>query len=40
MERMIADLLDLTRTPLGGAIPLKAVHTDLQNMCEEVVLEI
>ena len=40
MERMIADLLDLTRTRLGGAIPLTAVHTDLQSVCEEVVLEV
>jgi signal transduction histidine kinase len=40
MERMIADLLDLTRTRLGGVIPLKAVRTDLQSVCEEVVLEV
>ena len=40
MERMIADLLDLTRTRLGGAIPLKPGHTDLQSVCEGVVLEI
>ena len=40
MERMIADLLDLTRTRLGGAIPLKARHTDLRSVCEEVVLEV
>ena len=39
MERLIADLLDLTRTRLGGVIPLKAVNTDLQSVCEEVVLE-
>jgi len=39
MGRMIADLLDLTRMRLGGDIPLKAVKTDLQNVCEEVVLE-
>jgi len=39
MARMIADLLDLTRTRLGGVIPLKAVRTDLQSVCEEVVLE-
>lgn len=40
MERMIADLLDLTRTRLGGAIPLTTVDTDLQTVCEEVLLEI
>jgi len=33
-------LLDLTRTRLGGVIPLKAVRTDLQSVCEEVVLEV
>jgi signal transduction histidine kinase len=40
MERMIGDLLDLTRTRLGGAIPLKRVPTDLQPLCEEVLLEV
>ena len=40
MERMIADLLDLTRTRLGGVIPLKPARTDLQRVCEEVVLEV
>lgn len=40
MERMIADLLDLTRTRLGGVIPLKAAHTNLQSVCEEVLLEV
>lgn len=40
MERMIGDLLDLTRTRLGGAIPLKRVRTDLQQLCDEVLLEV
>jgi signal transduction histidine kinase len=40
MERMIADLLDLTRTRLGGAIPLTTADSDLQSVCEEVLLEI
>jgi sigma-B regulation protein RsbU (phosphoserine phosphatase) len=40
MERMIADLLDVTRTRLGGAIPLKRARTDLRTVCEEVVLEL
>jgi signal transduction histidine kinase len=40
MERMIADLLDLTRTRLGGIIPLKAAPTDLHSVCEEVALEV
>lgn len=40
MECMIADLLDLTRTRLGGVIPLNAVPVDLQSVCEEVVLEV
>ena len=40
MERMIADLLDLTRMRLGGAIPLKTARADLQTVCNEVVLEV
>jgi len=40
MDRMIADLLDLTRTRLGGVIPLKAVPIDLRSVCEDVVLEV
>jgi hypothetical protein len=39
MERMIGDLLDLTRTRLGGTIPLKRRRADLQALCEEVVAE-
>jgi signal transduction histidine kinase len=39
MERMIGDLLDLTQARLGGAIPLTRVSTDLQRVCEEVMLE-
>jgi signal transduction histidine kinase len=40
MERMIGDLLDLTRTRLGGEIPLNRTRTDLEQVCQEVVLEI
>jgi signal transduction histidine kinase len=40
MERMIGDLLDLTRTRLGGGIPLKCVETDLQQLCTEALLEV
>ena len=40
MERMIADLLDLTRARLGGTIPLKRRPVDLQQVCEEVMTEI
>jgi signal transduction histidine kinase len=39
MERMIGDLLDLTRARLGGTIPLTRRQADLQSLCEEVVLE-
>jgi signal transduction histidine kinase len=39
MERMIGDLLDLTRSRLGGSIPLSHRRTDLKELCEEVVLE-
>jgi signal transduction histidine kinase len=40
MGRMIGDLLDLTRTRLGGSIPLKRVDMDLQQLCEEILLEV
>ena len=39
MERMIADLLDLTQARLGGTIPLKRREADLHKVCDEVVLE-
>jgi signal transduction histidine kinase len=39
MERMIGDLLDLTRARLGGTIQLRRREADLQKLCEEVVLE-
>lgn len=40
MERMIGDLLDLTRARLGGSIPLKRRPADLHQVCEEAVIEI
>ena len=40
MERMIGDLLDLTRTKLGGSLPLKRRPADLQQVCEEAMIEI
>jgi len=40
MERMIGDLLDLTRTRFGGAIPLERRDADLRQICEEVMAEI
>ena len=40
MERMIGDLLDLTRTRLGGALPLKRRPANLQQVCEEAMMEI
>jgi len=39
MERMIGDLLDLTRARLGGTIPIKRRQTDLKELCDEVILE-
>jgi signal transduction histidine kinase len=39
MERLIGDLLDLTRTKLGGTIPLHRRDVDLQKICEDVVTE-
>jgi signal transduction histidine kinase len=40
MARMIGDLLDLTRTRLGGAMPLHRVRTDLQQVCDEILIEV
>lgn len=40
MERMIGDLLDVTRARLGGSIPLTRRAADLQQVCEEAVIEI
>jgi signal transduction histidine kinase len=40
MERMIGDLLDLTRTRLGGSIPLKRGPADLQQVCSEAMIEV
>lgn len=39
MERMISDLLDLTSTRLGGSIPLKRRLVNLQQVCEEAMME-
>jgi signal transduction histidine kinase len=40
MERMIGDLLDLTRARLGGSMPLKRRSADLRQVCEETMIEI
>ena len=40
MERMIGDLLDLTRVRLGGSIPLKRRPANLRQICEEAMIEI
>jgi len=40
MERLIADLLDLTRTRLGGTLPLTRRQADLHQICEDVLLEV
>ena len=39
MGRLIDDLLDLTVTRLGGSIPLTREAIDLEDLCQEVVLE-
>ena len=39
MGRLIDDLLDLTVTRLGGAIPLKRASFELEQLCHEVILE-
>jgi signal transduction histidine kinase len=40
MERMIGDLLDVTRARLGGAMPLRRRPVDLQQVCEEAIIEL
>jgi signal transduction histidine kinase len=40
MRRMIGNLLDFTRTRLGGALPLLASTTDVGKTCEEIVAEL
>jgi signal transduction histidine kinase len=39
MERMIRDLLGLTRPRLGGSMPLTRRPADLRQVCEEAMLE-
>ena len=39
MNRMISDLLDLTRGRLGGGIPIAPQATDLNAVCDQVVEE-
>ena len=39
MTGMIDDLLDFTRTRLGGGMPVAATPTDLQNLCRDVLCE-
>jgi signal transduction histidine kinase len=40
MERLFAELLDLTRARLGGAIPVRRRPVDLAQVCDEAMLEI
>jgi signal transduction histidine kinase len=40
MSRMIADLLDLTRTRFGDLIPVVPVPVDLEPLCRQVVAEL
>ena len=40
MSRMIADLLDLTRTRFGDAIPVVAAPMNLEPLCRQVVAEL
>ena len=40
MNRMIADLLDLTRTRLGAGIPVTRVASDLALVCDQVLAEL
>jgi signal transduction histidine kinase len=40
MTRLITDLLDFTRTRLGGGIPIVRRPSDLQQICQDVTREI
>jgi signal transduction histidine kinase len=40
MTRMITQLLDLTRTRLGGGFPLEPAPTDLGELCQDIVDEV
>jgi signal transduction histidine kinase len=40
MERMVSDLLDLGRARLGGSMPLNRRPANLQQVCEEAMIEI
>ena len=40
MNRMIGDLLDLTRTRLGNSIPVVRVPIDLEPLCTQVIAEL
>jgi signal transduction histidine kinase len=40
MERLVSDLLDLTRTRLGPGIPLHKMPIDLAPVCRQVVAEL
>jgi signal transduction histidine kinase len=40
MNRMVSDLLDLTRTRLGVGIPVTPKPTDLTPLCQQVVAEL
>uniref|UniRef100_UPI003CFB7864 histidine kinase dimerization/phospho-acceptor domain-containing protein n=1 Tax=Pseudomonas sp. TWR3-1-1 TaxID=2804633 RepID=UPI003CFB7864 len=39
-NRIVGDLLDLTRTQLGAGIPVQKTYIDLSELCERVVREI
>ena len=40
MDRMVSDLLDLTRTRLGAGIPVTPKPMDLTRVCEQVIAEL
>ena len=40
MDRMVGDLLDLTRTRLGSGIPVTPMPMDLEPLCREVIAEL
>jgi signal transduction histidine kinase len=40
MDRMVCDLLDLTRTRLGPGLPIKTAPMDLTPVCQQVIAEL
>jgi signal transduction histidine kinase len=40
MNRLVSDLLDLTRTRLGSGIPITPKRMDLKSLCQQIIAEL